>query len=66
MIALESIVGYNKGMATPSLSPKKCFKCHGFGHIALECPNRKVITFIEEKEGGEEEKVAQEYEIQMG
>ncbi|OMO69839.1 reverse transcriptase [Corchorus capsularis] len=26
---------------------KKCFKCHGFGHIASDCPNRQVIALIE-------------------
>ena len=25
----------------------KCFRCHGFGHIASDCPNRRVITIIE-------------------
>nr|GEX29692.1 hypothetical protein [Tanacetum cinerariifolium] len=27
---------------------RKCFKCQGYGHIASECPNRKVITLMEE------------------
>ncbi|GLU23899.1 hypothetical protein SLE2022_398740 [Rubroshorea leprosula] len=28
---------------------RKCFKCQGFGHIAANCPNRRVVTII----GGE-------------
>ncbi|GKV27101.1 hypothetical protein SLEP1_g36308 [Rubroshorea leprosula] len=28
---------------------RKCFKCQGFGHIASDCPNRRVVTII----GGE-------------
>ncbi|GKV27369.1 hypothetical protein SLEP1_g36544 [Rubroshorea leprosula] len=28
---------------------RKCFKCQGFGHIGLDCPNRRIITII----GGE-------------
>ncbi|XP_025607627.1 uncharacterized protein [Arachis hypogaea] len=27
-----------------------CFKCQGFGHIAADCPNRRVITLIEEED----------------
>ena len=33
---------------------RRCFKCHGYGHIASECPNRKVITLVEEKSDDEE------------
>jgi len=35
------------------LSPyekKRCYKCQGFGHIASDCPNRKVITLVEYQE----------------
>ncbi|GKV03547.1 hypothetical protein SLEP1_g15830 [Rubroshorea leprosula] len=28
---------------------RKCFKCQGFGHVASDCPNRRVVTTI----GGE-------------
>ncbi|XP_027348022.1 uncharacterized protein LOC113859448 [Abrus precatorius] len=31
---------------TQSKSPK-CFKCQGYGHIAFDCPNRRVVTIIE-------------------
>ncbi|PKU68694.1 RNA-directed DNA polymerase [Dendrobium catenatum] len=30
--------------------PRKCFKCQGFGHIASNCPNRRVVTLVEEPE----------------
>ncbi|KAK0578226.1 hypothetical protein LWI29_007013 [Acer saccharum] len=26
----------------------RCFKCQGLGHIASECPNRKIISLVEE------------------
>ena len=29
---------------------RQCFKCHGFGHIAYECPNRRVVALVEEYE----------------
>uniref|UniRef100_A0A2N9HXI8 CCHC-type domain-containing protein n=1 Tax=Fagus sylvatica TaxID=28930 RepID=A0A2N9HXI8_FAGSY len=25
-----------------------CFKCQGFGHIASDCPNRKMVSLVEE------------------
>ena len=35
-------------------SGQHCFKCQELGHIASECPNRKVIAFVEDKEVEEE------------
>jgi len=29
------------------MSNRRCFKCQWLGHIASECPNRKVITLAE-------------------
>lgn len=26
----------------------KCFKCQGFGHVAVECPNQRVINLVKE------------------
>ncbi|GKV20647.1 hypothetical protein SLEP1_g30745 [Rubroshorea leprosula] len=28
---------------------QKCFKCQGFGHIASNCPNRRIITIVGEE-----------------
>jgi len=47
----------------PPLNPfekRRCYKCQGFGRIASDCPNRKVITLVEyqaleKAELGEEE-----------
>ncbi|GJZ52252.1 reverse transcriptase domain-containing protein [Tanacetum coccineum] len=35
-------------VGSSSNGARKCFKCQGYGHIASECPNRKVITLMEE------------------
>ena len=44
-----------------SKSAVKCFRCQGFGHIASDCPNRRVITIIEGEayEVSEEEQEAE-------
>ena len=47
---------------------RRCFKCQGLGHIASECPNRKVITLAEwaiVKEEFEEEEKACESEPEL-
>ena len=42
------------------MNPGWCFKCQGLGHIAAECPNRRVITLAKweavKEESAEEEK----------
>jgi len=51
------------------MSNRRCFKCQGLGHIASECPNRKVITLAEwaaVKEDFEEEEKACESEPEDG
>ncbi|XP_012829807.1 PREDICTED: uncharacterized protein LOC105950964 [Erythranthe guttata] len=38
---------FKQGNTEPSTSKNrdmKCFKCHGMGHIASECPNKKVMV----------------------
>ena len=35
----------------------KCFKCLGFGHIAAQCPNCRVMAAIKMKSEGEEAEV---------
>ena len=43
---------------------RRCFRCQGLGHIASECPNKRVVTLaeyqasfmeLEEEEEGEKE-----------
>ncbi|XP_059441888.1 uncharacterized protein LOC132174213 [Corylus avellana] len=42
----EAPTGSNR--SNISNSSRKCFKCHVFGHIAYDCPNRKIISLVEE------------------
>ncbi|GKV45251.1 hypothetical protein SLEP1_g52360 [Rubroshorea leprosula] len=49
---------------------RKCFKCQGFGHIASDCPNRRIITIIggeihEVLDGEAEKKISDEIEPQL-
>lgn len=49
-----------------SNSSRKYFKCHGFGHIASDCPNRKIISLVEEElEDNAEEQVEEESEEEL-
>uniref|UniRef100_A0A2N9EGL5 RNA-directed DNA polymerase n=1 Tax=Fagus sylvatica TaxID=28930 RepID=A0A2N9EGL5_FAGSY len=42
----ESTSGSNRPVT--SNTNRRCFKCQGFGHIASDCPNRKMVTLVEE------------------
>nr|GFA72446.1 hypothetical protein CTI12_AA373220 [Tanacetum cinerariifolium] len=33
--------------STPTRVPRRCFRYQGLGHIASECPNKKMITLAE-------------------
>ena len=37
------------------MSTRRCFKCQGLGHIASECPNRRIISLAEWETCKEEE-----------
>ena len=37
----------NTKPSSQSKTAVKCFRCQGFGHIASDCPNRKVIMIVE-------------------
>ncbi|GKB43842.1 putative RNA-directed DNA polymerase, partial [Tanacetum coccineum] len=38
----------SRGGATTS---KRCYKCQGLGHFAADCPNRQIVTILEEDFG---------------
>ncbi|GJZ17974.1 reverse transcriptase domain-containing protein [Tanacetum coccineum] len=33
---------------TPTTSSLRCFKCQGIGHLKRDCPNKQVLTLIDE------------------
>ena len=45
----------------------KCFECHGIGHYANECSNKKVMILLEnlEIESEEERPLAETYKEEM-
>ena len=52
----EESAGNKKIPNSSTPSGRKCFKCHGFGHIASDCPNRRIVTLVEDhSDGGEDE-----------
>ena len=62
----------DRGLSCFSESSRRCFKCQGFGHIAVECPNPRVITLIEKEineeptnEHVEEEEIDREIEVEV-
>jgi len=43
---------------------KRCLKCRGLGHLAIDCPNIKVIT-LEERKAEREEENQEEKKMQL-
>ena len=40
----EATTGSNRPVT--SNTNRRCFKCQGFGHIAYDCPNRKMVSLV--------------------
>ena len=40
-----------------TVSGRRCFKCQSIEHIASECPNRRIVSLVEEVEEEEAEEV---------
>ncbi|XP_048627208.1 uncharacterized protein LOC125595466 [Brassica napus] len=56
-----------KGVATSTKTRNiKCFKCHGFGHYANECTNKKVMTILANGEVISEEEDADQESDEEG
>ncbi|GJT80165.1 reverse transcriptase domain-containing protein [Tanacetum coccineum] len=64
----SSATSYNPTSSREGVSTnKRCYKCQGLRHIATDCPNRKIITIIEEDNGPvfdkyEDDKYEQHYD----
>lgn len=43
---VDTITGNTSNPSTPRVI--RCFKCQGLGHLARECPNKQLVTFVEE------------------
>ncbi|XP_022029915.1 uncharacterized protein LOC110930839 [Helianthus annuus] len=43
-------IGGSPNLAAASTIVNRCFKCHGLGHFARECPNKHLVTFSEDTE----------------
>ncbi|GJR40629.1 RNA-directed DNA polymerase [Tanacetum coccineum] len=39
----------NSSRGGGSLTSKRCYKFQGLGHFANDCPNKKMVTFVEER-----------------
>ena len=65
----------NTNASNTRLDARRCFRCQGFGHLIADCPNKKVVTFVEcenfdgdveeeeEIEGSHDEEVNDEHVI---
>ncbi|KAI9174512.1 hypothetical protein LWI28_018419 [Acer negundo] len=52
----ESVVSKQQQQPSPSnINSHRCFKCQGFGHIASECPNCRIVSLVEEENDEEME-----------
>lgn len=50
---------FNKGSISFTPPTRKCFKCHGFDHIASSRPTRSLITFTEQGKAVKQEEVTE-------
>ena len=55
----------HKPQQESTFKSRQCFKCHGFGHIASKCPNRRVVALVEEDEAEEEDVVGDELRMNL-
>ena len=54
----------SKPQGANNIGSRKCFKRQGYGHIAADCPNRRIVTLVEEREEEEEELIQGEFEAE--
>ena len=51
----DGVYNQKKQNNASNTNSRQCFKCQGYGHIASECPNRRIMTLVEKEDEEEME-----------
>ncbi|GKC93244.1 RNA-directed DNA polymerase [Tanacetum coccineum] len=62
VVCLQQYWSYNDVCRGGISTSKRCYKCQGLRHFANDCPNKKMVTFVEENFGPEFDEYDEEHE----